>query len=117
MGERTPRSAGRSWHRRPCRRLPLPVGASRRWRAAGACAGPLPHLHDWRWQPRSFGRLDAVGWTHLQIVERAVAAAFAQQLVVRTAFDDAAVLDEEDEVGMHQRTEPMCDDERYALRR
>src|SRR3569833_4639970 len=48
---------------------------------------------------------------HLQIVEGAIFAAPRQQLEMRAALDDLAVLDEQDLVGMHQRAQPVRDDD------
>src|SRR3569833_2338177 len=48
---------------------------------------------------------------HLQVVQRLIAPTSRQQLEVRAAFDDMTVLDEQDLVGMHQRAQPMRDDD------
>ena len=50
----------------------------------------------------------------LQPVERGIAAALAQQFLVAAGFDDQAVLDHEDAIGMHDRREPVGDDQRRA---
>src|SRR5919106_1733361 len=49
-------------------------------------------------------------------VERAVAAAERDELVVRALLDDAAVLEDDDEVGAADRREPVGDDERRPSR-
>src|SRR6202034_622469 len=48
----------------------------------------------------------------LQPVERGVAAASAQQLVVAAGLDDQAILDHENAIGMHDGRQPVRDDER-----
>src|SRR6185437_5790327 len=50
----------------------------------------------------------------LEAVERGVAAAFAQQLVVAAGFDDAAVLDDVDAVGMRDGVQAVRDHQRGA---
>src|ERR1700709_756654 len=53
---------------------------------------------------------------HLQIVERPIAAIARQQLQMRATLEHNAILDEEDLVGMHERTQPVRDDDRHAVR-
>src|SRR5713101_3310771 len=45
----------------------------------------------------------------LQAVERGVASALAQQFIVPAEFDHAAVLDDEDAIGIHDGMQPMRD--------
>ena len=47
---------------------------------------------------------------HLQIVKRAIAAIELEQFVMGALLDNSAVFDEQDGVGMHQRTQAMGDD-------
>jgi hypothetical protein len=51
----------------------------------------------------------------LQSIERCVASAAAQQLLVATLFDDSAVFDKENAVGVHDRLQPMGDHHGGAL--
>jgi hypothetical protein len=44
-------------------------------------------------------------------IERRVEAAFCQQFVVRPLLDDPAVLQDDDQVGVPNRGEPVGDDE------
>src|SRR6266487_4374246 len=50
----------------------------------------------------------------LQAIERSVAAALAQQLLVPAGFDDRAALDHENAIGVHDRLQTMGDDQRDA---
>src|SRR3984957_4525882 len=50
----------------------------------------------------------------LRPVERGIAAALAQELVVAAAFVDEAAIDDENGVGMHDRRQPVGDDDRGA---
>ena len=52
--------------------------------------------------------------SQLQAIERGVAAALAQQLVVPAGFDHRAVLDHQDAVGMHDGGQPVRDHQRGA---
>ena len=45
----------------------------------------------------------------LQPIERGISATFAQQFIVPAGFDDQAVLDNENAIGMHDRRQPMGD--------
>ena len=50
----------------------------------------------------------------LLVVERAVAAAEREELLVRAALDDLAVLEDEDLIGAADRRQAVRDDERRA---
>src|ERR1700722_6324892 len=50
----------------------------------------------------------------LQPVEQGIAAALAQELVVAAGFDNKTVLDDENVVGVHDRRQPVGDDDRGA---
>ena len=50
----------------------------------------------------------------LQAVERRVAPALAQQLVVTAGFDHASVLDDEDTIGVDHRVQPVRDHDRRS---
>ena len=67
--------------------------------------------------PRLSRRYDIVGVrlaAELGLVELGVAPAAGQQLIVGAAFDDAAVLDDEDRVGRPDRGQPVGDDDRRS---
>src|SRR5215470_19327715 len=51
----------------------------------------------------------------LQAVERGIASALAQQLLVPAGFDDRSGFDHEDAIGMHDGWQPMGDDDRRAI--
>src|ERR1700734_708357 len=50
----------------------------------------------------------------LQPVEQGIAATLAQKLVVAAGFDDEDILDDENVFGMHDRRQPVGDDDRGA---
>src|SRR5215510_14685666 len=58
---------------------------------------------------RDGDRRDALLVAQLQAVERGVASALAQQLVVAAGFRDRPVLDDEDAVGVDYRMQAMRD--------
>ena len=98
----------RAW-RRPtvCGLMPLaklrkPTGFAGRTRRDRARSSPAVD------RPRPLLLLE------LEPVERGVAAALAQQLVVAARFDHVAVLDHEDAVGMRDRGQPVRDHQRGA---
>src|SRR6185503_11487097 len=54
------------------------------------------------------------GGAHLEVEEPPVAAAVLEERRVRAALDDASVSEEQDFVGVHQRREPVRNDDRGA---
>ena len=86
--------------------------ADRRCRRPGASSRPAADAHRRRGRARQAATALVVG--ELGAVELGVAAAGGEQVVVRAALDDRAVLDDGDLVGRPDRREPVGDDDRRA---
>ena len=53
--------------------------------------------------------MNVLVWPGLEIIERPVASAFCQKLLMAAALDDSAVFEEQDHVGVQERTQSVRD--------